>query len=817
MARPSSLKASSVCRGEGIGYMLVSSKRPHPHDLCVRASIADGRKVPARLMRLDTDDLLSRLAPGAADAWVVAVPLLDVDVTVELMGERAVELACAFPQRSSKIFSRMLTTLKPDVASTLRGFERVHEGGVPALLIREVWPKEFDRVVWRVELRCPEAYAAETLGLEVYNGRAHRIPAAARALEDHEVPNPRDARRSERVVTFSVEMDGRETSFFVVASAGDAEIAFAGMNAPRAEGMMAGARALIGGAATDGAYPAYFERVRVTPAELAWQRQAASQTDGPLISVVMCVFKPERLYFERALESVLAQSWPHFELVLVNVSGDDGPTNEVISALDDGRVKVIVAENRSIAENTNLGIEATSGSYVSFMDHDDVLEPDALYHVAMTIRDDPEVDLIYTDEDHLIENTVATPAFKTYPNLGKLYHHNYVTHLLVVSRWVLDRTERTPAEFSGSQDYDLTLRAFEVARHVTHIPRVLYHWREHALSTAGGRDQKPYAHEAGRRALAAHLERRGIAAEVEAGPVSCSYHVRYELDRPSALVSIIIPTSDQPQLLKRCVSSIIERSTYHEFEIILVENNSKLSETYALYNHLVAADARVRCVTWVPDAQGPAFNYSAIVNFGAQHATGDYLILLNNDTEVIEPAWIEELMGQLMRPEVGVVGAKLLFEDGLIQHVGMVANPDGNLCHVCQNLSATEHGAGFAATMPGDYHMVTGACQMIRAKDFVALGGYDERLAVGYNDADFCLRAFEAGLISTVAERALLYHKEFGTRGREILDVRLKARLLQERSYMIAQHPDYFGASDPSLNPNVDPYSAYFSLRRDLG
>ena len=817
MARPSGLKATSVCRGEGIGYVLVSSKRPHPHDLSVRASLADGRKVPARLMRLDTADLLSRLAPGAEGAWVVVVPLLDVDVTVELLSEVAIELTCVFPQRSSKIFSRMLTTLKPDVAATLRGFERVHDGGAPALVIREAWPKERDRVVWRAELRCPEGYADQVLGLEVYNGQANRIPAGCLALEDHTVPSQRDHLRFERIVTFSIETDERDRSFYVVATAAGDQIAFAGMNAPRAEGMVAGSRALIGGAATDIDYPAYFEHVRVTAAELAWQRQVASQTDGPCISIVMCVFKPERRFFERALQSVLAQSWTDFELVLVNVSGGDGPTDEVISSLDDGRVKVIAAENRSIAENTNVGIEAATGSYVAFMDHDDVLEPDALYHVAMAIHDDPEVDLIYTDEDHLIENRVATPAFKTYPNLGKLYHHNYVTHLLVVSRYVLDKTERTPAEFSGSQDYDLTLRAFEVARSVTHIPRVLYHWREHALSTAGGRDQKPYAHEAGRRALAAHLDRRGIAAAVEAGPVPCSYHVRYELPQPLPLVSIIIPTSDQPQLLRRCVSSIIDKSTYHEFEVILVENNSKLGETYALYNHLVAHDARVRTVTWVPEPDGPTFNYSAIVNFGAQHARGDYLVLLHNDTEVIEPGWIEELMGQLMRPEVGVVGAKLLFEDGLIQHVGMVANPDGNLCHVCQNLSATEHGAGFAATMPGDYHMVTGACQMVRTRDFEALGGYDERLAVGYNDADFCLRAHEAGLTSTVAERALLYHKEFGTRGREILDVRLKARLLRERSYMIAKHPDYFGAPDPSLNPNVDPYSAYFSLRRDLG
>ena len=223
----------------------------------------------------------------------------------------------------------------------------------------------------------------------------------------------------------------------------------------------------------------------------------------------------------------------------------------------------------------------------------------------------------------------------------------------------------------------------------------------------------------------------------------------------------------------------------------------------------------MRVLTWSPARTQAPFNYSAVVNHGVNHSHGDYVCVLNNNTEVIEPSWLEEMMGQLMRPEVGLVGAKLLFSDDTIQHVGMVANPDANLCHVCRNLAADEFGAGFAAVMPGDYAMVTGACQMVERALFEDLGGYDEGFAVGYNDADFCLRVGEAGYAVAVAERAVLYHREFATRRREACDARLKPRLMAERSRMVERHPDFFCRLDPMLSPNVDPFSAYFELGRD--
>ena len=338
-----------------------------------------------------------------------------------------------------------------------------------------------------------------------------------------------------------------------------------------------------------------------------------------------------------------------------------------------------------------------------------------------------------------------------------------------------------------------------------HVPRVLCHTPAEARFAWGE------AYEAGCRALKEHLARRGIAATVVEGAVAGTYRVRYELPDPRPLVSIVIPTRDQAGLLNTCVSSILDRSTYENFEVVLVENNSIDDRTFALYDELRARDERIKVVAWESPTPG-AFNYSALVNFGVRRSAGAYVVLLNNDTEVIEPTWLEEMLGCLMRPEVGIVGAKLLFYDGLIQHVGMVANPNGDNCHVFQNLTRTAPGSCLAAAMPGDYSMVTGACQMAGRALFEELGGYDEALAVGFNDTDFCLRAGEAGYAVTVAAHALLYHREFSTRGRESTDARQRARLLRERSYVMGRHAEFYAQGDPALNPNTNPFGAYGEL-----
>lgn len=806
------LRVSASCRGEGTGYVAVVGET-NVEGLRATVCTSGGALVPSTLFPVLVPSEREVLAPEGCHAWIVVFPLLDCScvVTLSRKGERLVRHT--FSPRASKVASRLLTRRSPEVASLLRGFEQRRGAGRTLLFVREVWPAGEGLVAWRLQAEFPSDDASLVPTLAVYDALATKVDAKVVVMEDHVVPFVRDDGLLVRLVTFSCTLPESLGNFHAVAALGsDMGLqAFACMNAPRAHGMLADVRHMMDGAPANDWYEGWFANTRATDAELARQREACARLDGnkPLISIVVPVYRPKPEFLRVALQSVVAQSYDRWELVAVNASGDWPEVDEVLREVDDPRIRVIEVPNLSIAENTNAGIEAAQGDYVAFLDHDDALEPDALWHFVQHIRESPEVDMLYCDEDHLVGERVHAPAFKTFPNYGKLYTHNYVTHLLMVSRYALDHTERSGADVSGAQDYDLTLKAFEVARKVVHVPRVLYHWREHEGSTSGGGDQKPYAHVAGQRALEQHLERRGIAARVEDGPLPYTYRIRYELPTPAPKVSIVIPTRDHASLLRTCVESILTRSTYPSFEIVLVENGSVDDETFDLYDEL-CRDERVRVVRWKPGEQG--FNYAALVNFGVAHSSGELVVLLNNDTEVIEPAWMEEMAGCLMRPEVGVVGAKLLFYDGLIQHVGMVANPAGDNCHVCQNLTRDAFGAGYAALLPGDYSMVTGACQMTRRSLYDELGGYDEELAVGFNDSDYCLRVGEAGYAVTMAAHALLHHREFSSRGREIADKRLRARLLQEKSRMMAKHPEFYAQGDPALNPNLNGFSPYFDL-----
>lgn len=809
------MQVVAFCRGEGLGYVAVCCNQ-ELSSLRVEVTSKKGLLLPSGLYSVMSAELRKSLAPGSLRAWVATFPLVANNCTLVFFQGEEELLTTTFPALLSKVSSRLLTITKPRVANALRGFERSCGWGNTQVDIFQVWPLNEREVVWRVRSVFPTQDAEAVPQLELFDQNSHKLPARIIVMEDQIAPDARDSSEFVRIVTSSCTVSKAVGSFYAVARLGDAPelCGFDAMNAPRAAGMLAGACTMIGGAPINARYAEWFQKNRATQSELKRQREVCAclpDDQHPLLSLVMPVYRTPEAYLRAALESVVSQSYDRWELVVVNASGAWPEVDRVLAAFSDERIRLVEVDNKSISENTNVGIALAQGDYVGFMDHDDVLENDALWHYAQAIAKNSQVDLLYCDEDHLAGMHVHAPAFKTFPNYGKLYEHNYVTHLLMVSKWALMRTERSGKDVAGAQDYDLTLKTFEVARNVCHIPRVLYHWREHEQSTSGGEDQKPFAHEAGRRALQAHLGRRGIAAHVEDGSLPYTYRVCYELPNPVPKVSIVIPTRDQADLLRRCVSSILNKTTYPNYEIVLVENNSTQPQTFALYDELCTAHDAVRVVTWKP-AQPGEFNYSAIVNYGVAHATGTYVVLLNNDTEVIEPTWLECMAGCLMRPEVGVVGAKLLFGDGLIQHVGMVANPEGNFCHVCQNLSVDALGPGYAAAMPGDYAMVTGACQMIRRTLYNELGGYDEQLAVGFNDGDFCLRARAAGYAVTVCAQALLHHREFSTRAREVTDSRLRSRFLVERAHMVSKHAEFFAQGDPAMNPNLDPFGGYFDI-----
>lgn len=810
------VKLCAWCRGEGVGYAAIRAQEWLP-ELVVDAASGEGAWVPSAVYPVESSALRDAIAPGAKALWVVVVPLTGVALTLRVRSAKDQAGSVVLNPLASKVESRSLSLLKPQVAATLRGFERRFGEGRAQLSIDQVWPAEGTDVIWRIRATFPEECGGQDSAgerrpqshrhpsLRVFDDQAHELPAHVVVMEDQLVPNERVRAGMTRLVTFSCRLPESARSFYAVAGAG-AQETFDGMNAPRAAAMLDGMRALTQQRNNDARYAQWFEEHRATPAELRLQRRTCARRFGeerPTIGLVVLAMDSLDGLAD-SLGSIRVQTYDRWRACVVCLS----PLHEQACAIItrdaglDERLQVVRAHNDSRASSMGQGLVSVEGDYAGVVACGDTLEPDALWHFAAELAGTEAAEAAYCDEDHMDGGRFCNPSFKTFPNYGRLYGLNYVGRLLLVARRVIEAIDLPNKQVEGAEEYDLALKALECARRVVHVPHVLYHRKD---------DPSDASFQAGEHALEEHLRRRGIDARVVAGALEGTYRVRFGLPHPAPLVSIVIPTRDQSSLLKACVDSVLQKTTYPAYEVVLVENNSRESKTFALYNELCAKGERVRVVTWEPPEPG-AFNYSAIVNYGVAQCAGEYVVLLNNDTEVIEPHWLEEMAGCLMRPEVGVVGAKLLFGDGLIQHVGMVANPEGNFCHVCQNLTSEAPGPDGRALLPGDLSMVTGACQMVRRTVFQELGGYDEELAVGYNDGDFCLRARQAGYSVTVAPYALLHHREFSTRGRERTDVRLRERFLAERARMMQKHADFFSQGDPAMNPNLDPFGSYFEL-----
>jgi GT2 family glycosyltransferase len=521
----------------------------------------------------------------------------------------------------------------------------------------------------------------------------------------------------------------------------------------------------------------------------------------PRISIVMPVYDVEPRWLMAAVNSVRRQFYPHWQLCIADDGSRRSETRAAIDAIErlgDPRIQVRrLPTNRGIALASNAALELAHGEYVGLLDHDDELTRDALLEVALRIvADDPDV--IYSDEDKLDPTGQhCEPHFKPDFNLDYFLSVNYLCHFTVLRRTLLQQIGGFRTGFDGAQDYDLFLRATERCERIAHIPKVLYHWRQSSTSTAATSAAKPQAWDAGLRALGESLARRGIDATVERGPYPTTYRVRRAL-RGQPLVTILIPFRDKPELLATCVESILERSDYPHFEILGIDNGSREPATHRLLEELRRRDARVRFVRY--DAP---FNFSAINNFGARHARGEHLLFLNNDTEVIARDWLRALLEHSQRPEVGVVGAKLLYADGSLQHAGVIIGIGGVAGHAHLFAPGDDPGYFGRAQLPQRLSAVTFACAMSRRAVFEQLHGLDEReLTVAFNDIDYCLRAVEIGYQVIYTPFAVLYHHESRSRGYED-DPEKQARFAREVAYMQRRHRLILERGDPYYNPNL--------------
>ena len=452
-----------------------------------------------------------------------------------------------------------------------------------------------------------------------------------------------------------------------------------------------------------------------------------------------------------------------------------------------------------------------TGDFIMLADHDDTLEKDACYEIVRALNKDPEIDVIYTDEDKMLltKDIYYSPNFKPDYSPDLLCSNNYITHIFCVRKSIVDKVGGEREEFDGAQDHDFIFRCCEQARKVHHIPKFLYHWRAHASSTAGNPESKMYAYDSGRRAVEAHYRRMGIPATVSLAEDIGSFRSTYEI-QGEPLVSIIIPNKDLVPVLRRAIDSIFEKSTYKNFEIVICENNSTKEETFAYYEELKAAHDNVRVIVW-----DKAFNYSAINNFAAAQAEGEYLLFLNNDVEVITDRWIEELLGYCQRPDVGACGARLYYPNNKLQHCGIVVGIGGIAGHIC-HLEKRSSGGYFGRIVKSqDVSAVTAACMMMPRKVFEEVGGFDESFEVAYNDVDLCLKVREKGYFIVYDAWCELYHYESLSRGsdEEEDDPEKHARQMAEAKRLRARWPEIFEKGDPYFNANLDYCTSDFVLK----
>ena len=547
------------------------------------------------------------------------------------------------------------------------------------------------------------------------------------------------------------------------------------------------------------------------PTEETLETQRKQKFDySPLISIAVPAYQTPVEFLRQMIESLIVQTYSNWELCIVNASPDNEEMQKVLAeySAGDSRVRFCnLKENLGIAENTNRAFAMTKGEFVGLLDHDDLLAPNALYEIVKILQDHPQADALYTDEDKVTTELDEhfQPHLKPDFNLDLLRSNNYICHFFVVRKSIVEKAGGFRKEFDGAQDYDFIFRCTENAGEVLHVPEILYHWRTHKASTADNPASKMYAFEAGKRAIEAHLERTGTKGEVSHTQDLGFYRVKYPV-QGKPLVSVIIPNKDEKETLQTCLEMLEKNTGYQNFEIIIVENNSTTDEIFRYYKEL-SGNRKIHLLRW-----GKEFNYSAINNFATAHAKGEYLLFLNNDVKSINPDWLEEMLGVCQRPEVGGVGAKLIYPDNTIQHAGCVIGMGGIAGHMFVDMPADRTGYLHKASLLQDMSAVTAACLLMKKEVFEQAGGFTEELAVAFNDVDLCLKVRKNGYLIVYDPYAKLYHMESKTRGAE--DSKEKVRRFQtEIEYMRCHWIDILKNGDPCYNKNLSLTKWNYSLK----
>lgn len=774
-----------ICRGQGVTYISVSAERVEECELRFRAESEEGVLLPVEAYHIE------------GDKSILVTPLLETDSVV---------LICEAVDSAGQVLEKKAKRLKRTQIKWLSRLNYKTSRG-DAFKVRDIDRVTYTRQIHlnpTIYLDVPDADSTIVKGVICAPENEDDIclsllAADGRLVEDFEpfigsASNVLYEGVPRKEITFMARLPKSETFCLVASGENGSRSAFMCFDPPSREYYAALYDPHMYGCSAP-------QRWSGISDARARKLESASiedyEFDGVMFSIVVPLYNTPVPFLREMIDSVYSQFYQKWELLLVNSTPENNELTKELQQIRDSRVKVITLDkNYGIAGNTNRGIEAASGDYIVFFDHDDLLDPMALFEYASVLRDDADADAIYCDEDFLNEEgSFVAPHFKSDFNLDLLRCHNYITHLLAV-RAPFAKELRLDSSFDGAQDYDFLLRLVERTDKIAHVSKVLYHWRISDTSTAKSSDNKGYADDAGRRALQAHYDRLGIAARSESTDNACFYHTVYDV-HANPKVSVIIPNKDSAAVLDRCLSSIAEKTNYDNYEVIVVENNSELPETFEYYREAESRFSFLRVVTW----EGP-FNYSAINNFGARFATGDYYLLLNNDIEVIEPDWMRSMVSYCQRGDVGVVGAKLLYPDDTVQHAGVFmitcdsVNELGGPAHAFTHLDRNDAGYMRRASLVQDVSVVTGACLMTSRDVFEELNGLDEDFVVAFNDVDYCLRVRKSGRLVVYNPDALLYHYESFSRGSDSSGKNAE-RFIKEQGKLRARWSEYYLGGDP--------------------
>ena len=529
----------------------------------------------------------------------------------------------------------------------------------------------------------------------------------------------------------------------------------------------------------------------------------------PLISIIMPVYNVDSKWLELAIRSIENQWYENWELCIVDDKSTKKETIKYLKNINNPKIKIkFLKKNLNISGASNEALNLASGEYIALMDNDDELTPDALYEVVKVINE-KNAEFIYSDEDKLeMDVTFSNPYFKPDFAPDMFLSQNYISHLGVMKKSLIEKVDGFTIGLEGAQDYDLYLKIFEHTTKIYHIQKVLYHWRKIPGSTAAEFSDKSYAQEAGRKALINALKRRNIHGQAKDGVYPGTYKVEYEIES-SPLVSIIIPFKDKAELLDMCIHSILEKSTYKNYEIIGISNNSEESETFAMMKTLEEEDARIKFYEY-----NVLFNYSKINNYAVKNfAKGEHILLLNNDIEIISLKWIEEMLMYSNRPDVGCVGAKLYYPNDTLQHAGVIFGLGGVAGHSHKYFKKGNSGYFHRVDLVQNLSAVTAACLMIKRSIYNKLDGLDEEnLEIAFNDVDFCLRVKEKGYLNIFTPYAEAYHHESISRGAEDNPEKI-ARFNSEVAYMQQRHKELLQKGDPFYNKNLTLDREDFSLK----